>query len=70
MKRTTIWLTDLQVAALTILSKKSRLKQSELIRRFIDAGLKSRAYPARGNRNDEHTMFYTRSLDHTINVLN
>ncbi len=33
MKRTTIWLTDLQVAALTILSKKSRLKQADLIRR-------------------------------------
>jgi predicted DNA-binding protein len=39
MKRTTIWLTAPQVTALEKLSKKSGLKQAELIRRFIDAGL-------------------------------
>jgi predicted DNA-binding protein len=40
MKRTTIWLTDSQVTALAKLSKKTGMKQAELIRRFIDAGLK------------------------------
>jgi hypothetical protein len=39
MKRTTVWLTDPQVAALEKLAKKTGLKQAELIRRFIDAGL-------------------------------
>jgi hypothetical protein len=39
MKRTTIWLTDPQVAALLRISKKTGLKQAELIRRFIDAGI-------------------------------
>jgi Ribbon-helix-helix domain len=40
MKRTTIWLTGFQVAALAKISKKTGIKQSELIRRFIDAGLR------------------------------
>jgi len=40
MKRTTIWLTDSQVAALAKLSKKTGMKQAELIRRYIDAGIK------------------------------
>jgi hypothetical protein len=39
MKRTTIWLTDSQVALLAKISKKTGMKQAELIRRFIDAGL-------------------------------
>lgn len=39
MKRTTVWLTDPQVTALEKLAKKTGLKQAELIRRFIDAGL-------------------------------
>jgi len=42
MKRTTIWLTDSQVAALAKLRKKTGTKQAELIRRFIDAGLKGK----------------------------
>jgi len=42
MKRTTIWLTDTQVAALAKLGKKTGTKQAELIRRFIDAGLKGK----------------------------
>jgi predicted DNA-binding protein len=39
MKRTTIWLSDLQVKALAKLSKKTGIKIAELIRRFIDEGL-------------------------------
>ena len=39
MKRTTIWLSDQQVRELAKFSKKSGIKQAELIRRFIDAGL-------------------------------
>jgi hypothetical protein len=42
MKRTTIWLTDAQVKALAKVSKKTGMKQAELIRRFIDAGLKGK----------------------------
>jgi predicted DNA-binding protein len=42
MKRTTIWLTDSQVAALAKLSKKTGTKQAELIRRFIDKGIERR----------------------------
>jgi hypothetical protein len=38
MRRTTIWLTDSQVVALTKISNKTGMKQAELIRRFIDAG--------------------------------
>ncbi len=43
MKRTTIWLTDSQVAALSKISKKTGTKQAELIRRYIDAGLKGKS---------------------------
>jgi hypothetical protein len=39
MKRTTIWLSDQQVKELARLSKKTGIKQAELIRRFIDAGI-------------------------------
>jgi predicted DNA-binding protein len=39
MKRTTIWLSDQQVRELAKLSKKTGIKQAELIRRFIDAGI-------------------------------
>jgi ribbon-helix-helix protein len=39
MKRTTIWLSDQQVKELAKLSKKTGIKQAELIRRFIDAGV-------------------------------
>jgi ribbon-helix-helix protein len=39
MKRTTIWLSDQQVKELAKLSKKTGIKQAELIRRFIDAGI-------------------------------
>ncbi len=40
MKRTTIWLSQPQVEKLAKLSKRTGLKVAELIRRFIDAGLK------------------------------
>jgi hypothetical protein len=40
MRRTTIWLTEPQIKALEKLAKKTGLAQAELIRRFIDAGLK------------------------------
>ena len=39
MKRTTIWLTDSQVKALAKISKKTGMKQAELVRRFIDRGI-------------------------------
>jgi predicted DNA-binding protein len=39
MKRTTIWLSDQQVKELARLSKKTGIKQAELVRRFIDAGI-------------------------------
>jgi predicted DNA-binding protein len=39
MKRTTIWLTESQVKALAKISKKTGMKQAELIRRFIDRGI-------------------------------
>jgi hypothetical protein len=39
MKRTTIWLSVQQVRELTKLAKKTGIKQAELIRRFIDAGI-------------------------------
>ena len=42
MRRTTVFLTPQQIAKLTKLAKKSGLKTSELIRRFIDAGLKGK----------------------------
>jgi len=40
MKRTTIWLTDAQIKKLTEMSKGTGLKVAELIRRFIDEGLR------------------------------
>jgi Ribbon-helix-helix domain len=40
MKRTTIWLTESQLQKLGAGSKKTGLKIAELIRRFIDLGLK------------------------------
>jgi hypothetical protein len=40
MRRTTVWLTQPQIKALEKLAKKTGLAQAELIRRFIDAGLK------------------------------
>lgn len=40
MKRTTVWLTEPQIAKLNRLSKREGIKAAELIRRFIDAGLK------------------------------
>jgi predicted DNA-binding protein len=40
MKRTTIWLSDAQVKRLTEMSKRTGLKVAELIRRFIDEGLR------------------------------
>ena len=39
MKRTTVFLTPQQHAKIEKLAKKSGLKMSELIRRFIDTGL-------------------------------
>jgi len=39
MKRTTIWLSDQQVKGLAKLSRRTGIKQAELIRRFIDAGI-------------------------------
>lgn len=39
MKRTTIWLTEQQIAKLGKLSKKTGLPIAELVRRFIDEGL-------------------------------
>jgi len=40
MKRTTIWLTNVQVKALAKASKDTGMKQAELIRRYIDDGLR------------------------------
>ena len=39
MKRTTIWLSSQQVKELSKLSKKTGIKQAELIRRFVDVGI-------------------------------
>ncbi len=39
MKRTTVWMSEAQVKKLRELSKRTGLKVSELIRRFIDEGL-------------------------------
>jgi predicted DNA-binding protein len=39
MRRTSVWLTDSQVKALAKLSKKTGMKQAELVRRFIDDGI-------------------------------
>jgi Ribbon-helix-helix domain len=40
MKRTTIWLTEVQIGKLAKLSKKTGIKTSEMVRRFVDDGLK------------------------------
>jgi predicted DNA-binding protein len=42
MKRTAIFLTDMQITRLKKLAKTSGTKMSELIRRFIDEGLDKR----------------------------
>ncbi len=39
MKRTTVWLTEVQLKKLAKLSKQTGIKVAELIRRFIDEGL-------------------------------
>jgi predicted DNA binding CopG/RHH family protein len=40
MKRVSMFLSDSQIAALKKLAKRTGIKVSELIRRFIDEGLK------------------------------
>jgi len=40
MKRTTIWLTDQQRSKLKTLSKRTGIQIAELIRRFVDEGLR------------------------------
>jgi predicted DNA-binding protein len=40
MKRTTIWLTDQQRSKLKALSRRTGIQVAELIRRFIDEGLR------------------------------
>ena len=40
MKRISMFLSESQIAALKKLSKRSGIKVSELVRRFIDQGLK------------------------------
>jgi predicted DNA-binding protein len=40
MKRTTIWLSEQQIAQLQKQAKKTGLTMAELIRRFIDEGIK------------------------------
>jgi len=40
MKRTTVWLAEAQIKKLTETSKRTGLKVAELIRRFIDEGLR------------------------------
>lgn len=40
MRRTTVWLSKSQIEKLAKLSKRTGLKVAELIRRFIDEGLK------------------------------
>jgi Ribbon-helix-helix domain len=39
MKRTTIWLTPMQISKLNSASKTTGIKVAELIRRFVDEGL-------------------------------
>jgi hypothetical protein len=39
MKRTTVWLTEVQLKKLAKLTKQTGIKVAELIRRFIDEGL-------------------------------
>jgi predicted DNA-binding protein len=40
MKRTTIWLTDQQRSKLKALSRRTGIQIAELIRRYIDEGLR------------------------------
>jgi predicted DNA binding CopG/RHH family protein len=40
MKRISMFLSDSQIAALKKLAKRTGIKMSELVRRFIDEGLK------------------------------
>jgi hypothetical protein len=40
MKRTSVWMTPMQIAKLNSTSKRSGIKVAELIRRYIDEGLK------------------------------
>jgi len=40
MKRTSVWMTPMQIAKLNAASKRTGIKVAELIRRFIDEGLK------------------------------
>jgi len=40
MKRTTIWLTDQQRSKLKALSRRTGIQIAELIRRFVDEGLR------------------------------
>jgi hypothetical protein len=40
MKRISMFLSDRQIAALKKLAKRTGIKMSELVRRFIDEGLK------------------------------
>ena len=42
MRRTTVWLTDAQIKKLAESSTRTGLKVAELIRRFIDEGLKQK----------------------------
>lgn len=44
MKRTTVWLSEPQIEKLAKLAKRTGIKLSELIRRFIDEGLKKEAH--------------------------
>ena len=43
MQRTNIYLDDAQVAALEVLSRAEGVSRAELVRRFVDRGLGSRA---------------------------
>jgi hypothetical protein len=42
MKRVALFLTEVQIAALRKAAKRTGLKMAELVRRFIDEGLKKR----------------------------
>ena len=50
MKRTTIWLTDSQVKALAKVSNDTGMKQAEIVRRCIDAGLQGKRLDWRGRK--------------------
>jgi len=40
MKRTTVWLSEQQIKKLQKEAKRSGIKMAELVRRYIDAGLR------------------------------